>query len=412
MVSSISNSFVATATDFKGARRLEMSNALKRLQKQSTATRIAVFLGLFGFTASLDLVVDHDLSLFALYLIPTLYAAWYLGTTWAYASTLAGGVVWFIDDWPGWHSYHYALVPYGNLAGRLAVLVIIVVIVSALKNALEDQYEAERRVVVRELEIASEVQKRLLPSQPPDIAGLDVGFLYRPARQLSGDYYDFLPLSSERIAITIGDVSGKGLPGALLMASLQSLVRTDLAVRESELRSFAKKLSKRLYEETAQERYVTFFFAVLDTSSLALHYVNAGHNPPLFFRKWTLSRRKSNAEMLDKGGPPLGLFPESEYLSGRVSLQEGDVLVVYTDGVLDAVNTEQEQFGEERLRETVRTSLSLSASEICHRIAERMDAFSAGSPQWDDVTLVVVKVKSEVADLSTVGKELQEGHGD
>ena len=116
--------------------------------------------------------------------------------------------------------------------------------------------------------------------------------------------------------------------------------------------------------------------------------------------------------MLDKGGPPLGLFPESEYLSGRVSLQEGDVLVVYTDGVLDAVNTEQEQFGEERLRETVRTSLSLSASEICRRIALRMDAFSAGSPQWDDVTLVVVKVKSEVADLSTVGKELQEGHGD
>src|SRR5579864_1897438 len=111
---------------------IQLSTALGRLQKESRAIRIAVFLGLFVLTTSLDLVVDHDLSLFALYLIPTLYSAWYLGTPWAYASCLAGAVVWFIDDWPGWHSYHHAFVPYGNLAGRLAVLVIIVMIISAL----------------------------------------------------------------------------------------------------------------------------------------------------------------------------------------------------------------------------------------------------------------------------------------
>jgi serine phosphatase RsbU (regulator of sigma subunit) len=412
MTSSISSSIGAAATEFTGARREEMSSALGRLQNQSLATRIAAFLLLFALTALLDLVVDHDLSLLALYLIPTLYSAWYLGTRWAYASCLAGGVVWFIDDWPGWHSYHHAFVPYGNLAGRLAVLVIIVAIVSALKNAIEDQYEAEKRVGERELEIASEVQRRLLPSQPPDIAGLDIGFLYRPAKQLGGDYYDFVPLSSERIAIAIGDVSGKGLPGALLMASLQSLVRTDLAVREAKLTSFAKELNQSLYEETAEERYLTFFFAVLDISSLALHYVNAGHNPPLFFRKWTLCRQSSTAEMLDKGGPPLGMFPESEYLSGRVCLQEGDVLVLYTDGILDAVNREQDQFGEERLRETVRSSLTLSASEICQKVVDRVDAFSDGTPQWDDITVAVVKLKSEVVDFSPVVTEQRNVHGD
>lgn len=409
---SISSSIGAGATEFTGARRLEMSYALGRLQKQPTATRIAVFIGLFALTASLDLIVDHDLSLFTLYLIPTLYSAWYLGTRWAYASCLAGGIVWFIDDWPGWYSYHHAFVPYGNLAGRLVVLVIIVAIVSALKNAIEDQYEAKRRVGERELEIASDVQRRLLSSQPPDIAGLDLGFLYRPARQLGGDYYDFIPLGVERIAIAIGDVSGKGLPGALLMASLQSMVRTDLAVREGKLTKFAKELSKRLYEETAEERYVTFFFAVLDTSTLVLNYVNAGHNPPLFFRKWTLARKGSNDEMLDKGGPPLGLFPDSEYKSGRVYLQDGDVLVLYTDGILDATNGEHDQFGEERFRGTLRSSLPLSASEICQKVVDRMEAFSAGAPQWDDVTLAVVKLKSEVVDFSMVKTEQRNGHGD
>src|SRR5215471_7641923 len=191
--------------------RIEMSSALERLQRQSQSIRIAVFFALFALTASLDLIVDHDLVLFALYLIPTLYAAWYLGSRWAYGGCLASGMVWYVRDWPGRHSYH-ALIPYGNLAGRLLVLFIIVAIVNALKGALEDQYQAEQRAVQTELQIASEVQRRLLPSRPPDAPGLDLGFLYRPARQLGGDYYDFIPRSSKRIAIAVGDISGKGWP--------------------------------------------------------------------------------------------------------------------------------------------------------------------------------------------------------
>jgi phosphoserine phosphatase RsbU/P len=140
-------------------------------------------------------------------------------------------VVWLIHDWPGWHSYHHVFIPLGNLAGKLAVLTVIVVIVDALKNALEEQYEADRGVVLRELEIASEVQRRLLPSQLPDYPGLDLGFVYRAAHQLGGDYYDFIPLGPERMAITVADVCGEGLPSALLMATLQSLVRTNLAAR-------------------------------------------------------------------------------------------------------------------------------------------------------------------------------------
>jgi serine phosphatase RsbU (regulator of sigma subunit) len=143
--------------------------------------------------------------------------------------------VWVVHDWRGWHSYHHVFIPFGNLGGKLVVFIVIVVIVDALKNALEEQYEADRRVVLRDLEIASEVQRRLLPSQLPDHPGLDLAFVYRPAHQLGGDYYDFIPLGPERMAITVADVSGKGLPSALLMATLQSLVRTNLAAREGGL---------------------------------------------------------------------------------------------------------------------------------------------------------------------------------
>lgn len=392
-----SNSVSAAVGEIAGSTRVDVSNALRSLQKLTQPNRIAVVAVLFSLTAWLDLVIDRDLSLFALYLIPTMYAAWYLGSLWAYGTCFASGVVWVIDDWPGWNSYHRALVPYGNLAGRLAVLTIIVAILNALKNAREDQYAAEQRVVAREFEIASDVQRHLLPSEPPVCLGLDVAFNYRPARQLSGDYYDFIPLSCERVAIAVGDVSGKGLPSALLMASLQSLVRTNLAVREGDLTRFMTELSQRVYDETTLDRYVTLFFGILDTSDLTFHYVNAGHNAPLFFRKWNLSRRTPDLETLEQGGPPLGLFPGTRYLVGQISLQEGDVLVLYTDGVSEAANEQGEEYGEERLRHVVRSSISLSASQVCQEVVRQLDQFTGSSPQWDDMTLAIVKVKPELA---------------
>lgn len=390
----ISSSMVGTAVlETAEARRAEVSNALGRLQKQPRVIRVAVFVLLFTLTAWLDLSVDRSLSLFALYLIPTLYSTWYLGPSWAYGSCLASGVVWFVDDWPGWHSYHHMLVPYGNLAGRLLVLTILVAIVNALKDALEDQFKAERKVVVREMEIASEVQRRLLPSQPPNYARLDLGFIYRPARELGGDYYDFIPISSERVAIAVGDVSGKGLPSALLMASLQSVVRTNLAMRERKLARFAAELSELLYEQTADDRYATLFLATVDTSSMDLYYVNAGQNAPLLFHNSTPQGRDEVGLEFDKGGPPLGIFAGSRYDCGKTTLKEGDVLVLYTDGVVDAANAQQEQFGEERFHDIIRSSLSLSATEICQRVVDEIHVFTGDTSQWDDITLAVVKVR-------------------
>jgi len=394
---SISTRISTAVKQFASVRRgTAPLNALRHLQRQPRVVQALGSLGLFILIAWPDLVLDRDLSLFALYLIPTLYSAWFLGIRWGYVSCLASAVVWVIDDWGGAAFYHHVLIPYWNIAERLIVLTVVVAIVNALKGALENEYEAERRGVQKEFEIACEVQSRLLPTQAPDYPRLDFGFFYQPAREVGGDYYDFIPFDRERMGLAVGDVSGKGLSSALLMASLQGLVRTNLAVRQGEIAPFMAQLNHSLYKVTASNRYATLFFAVLDVSNQTLDYVNAGHNPPLLFRNGTLPEHYlSTTECLEAGGPPVGIFSQSQYRSEHVLLHDGDVLVAYTDGVVEALNPQQEEFGEEQLSDIVRSSLSLSAAEICKRITERLQAFVAKSPQWDDITLVIMKVKPE-----------------
>ena len=209
-------------------------------------------------------------------------------------------------------------------------------------------------------------------------------------------YYDFIPFNLEQMGLAVADVSGKGLSSSLLMASLQGLVRTNLAVRQGEVARFVTELNDSFYKLTANNRYATLFFAVVDVSNQTLHYVNAGQNPPLLFRNGTSPEHVlGTTESLECGGPPVGLFARSQYRSERVLLHDGDVLVAYTDGVVEALNPQQEEFGEARLSDIVSSSLSLSAAEICKRIAERLQAFVAESPQWDDITLVVMKAKPE-----------------
>jgi serine phosphatase RsbU (regulator of sigma subunit) len=379
-------------------------NALRYWQRQPRVVQAMGFLVLFVLIACLDLVLDlvldSDPSLFVLYLIPTLYSAWFLGIRWGYVSCLASAVLWVIEDWREVTLYHHTLIPYWNLVERLILITGIVAIVNALKGGLEDkyEYEAARRGAQKEFEIACEVQVRLLPSQAPDYPRLDFGFFYRPAREVGGDYYDFIPFNSEQMGLAVGDVSGKGLASSLLMASLQGLVRTNLAVRQGEVARCVTELNDSFYKLTANHRYATLFVAVVDACNQTLHYVNAGQNPPLLFRNGASPAcGLSTTESLDCGGPPVGILERSQYRSGHVLLHHGDVLVAYTDGVVEALNPKQEEFGEERLSDTVRSSLSLSAAEICKRIAEQLQAFAVESPQCDDVTLVVMKVNPDSA---------------
>jgi sigma-B regulation protein RsbU (phosphoserine phosphatase) len=261
----------------------------------------------------------------------------------------------------------------------------------ALENGrLTDAIKAEvaaREKQKRELEIAHEVQERLFPQEYPPVAGLDYAGACRPALGVGGDYYDFIPLSKTELGIAIGDISGKGMPAALLMATLRAYLRGLTSNRQTDLTEVMAKLNNLVYESSAANRYATFFYGELDTTSRAFKYVNAGHNPPMLFRPGEGSREVLR---LDIGGPVIGLMEDCRYRDGRVVLEPGDVLVAYTDGISEAMNAADDEWGEERLMAAVPIKRAATARALIERLMTAADEFVAGAPQHDDMTLVVV----------------------
>jgi sigma-B regulation protein RsbU (phosphoserine phosphatase) len=243
---------------------------------------------------------------------------------------------------------------------------------------------AQRELLHREIEIASEVQQRLFPQILPEVPALSYAGHCRPARGVGGDYYDFLALAGGRLGIAIGDVSGKGVPAALLMASLQASVRgqSQAAGNVAELIDAVNRL---VFDASAENRYATFFYARFDPPTRRLIYTNAGHNPPMVLRGGEVLR-------LETGGPPVGLFRVSRYLQAEIDLQLGDLLLLFTDGISEAENPAEEEWGEDSLLAAARACEGLAPDLAIARILECADRFAAGAPQHDDMTLVVARV--------------------
>jgi len=244
---------------------------------------------------------------------------------------------------------------------------------------------AKRERLNREIEIAREVQERLFPQKLPRIEGLDCAGGCRPALGVGGDYYDFLPLPGGRLGVVIGDVSGKGIAAALLMASLQASVRGQSLRGESDLAGLIRSVNSLIYESSTSSRYATLFYAQLDPVTRKLDYVNAGHNPPLVVRG-------TEAIRLDVGGTVVGLLPHFPYQQGEVMLEPGDVLVGFTDGISEAMNAADEEWGEERLLQAIQACRQLPAKEMIPELLARADEFVNGAPQHDDMTMVIVKL--------------------
>jgi sigma-B regulation protein RsbU (phosphoserine phosphatase) len=248
---------------------------------------------------------------------------------------------------------------------------------------------AFRARLSREIEIAREVQEGLFPQHFPPVNGIEyVGFC-RPALGVGGDYYDFVKVG-EQLGIAVGDVSGKGIPAALLMASLQASLRAQAISAPVDLATLMTRLNELIYENSPANRYATFFYGQYDPATRNLHYVNAGHNAPMIFRP-----RPGGVDLLrvDGGGPVIGLLPSAAYQQFAVDLRPGDLLVGYTDGVSEAMNAEDEEWGEERMAEEVRTTcLGLHPREVVERLMAAADGFAQGAKQHDDMTLVVVRV--------------------
>jgi sigma-B regulation protein RsbU (phosphoserine phosphatase) len=253
----------------------------------------------------------------------------------------------------------------------------------------------EQEKVRRDLALASEVQRRLLPDRPPDFDFAAISAFSVPARSVGGDYYDFLDLGDRRIGIALADVAGKGVAAALIMAvvqaSLRIVVAEGTADKETSLPALAAKINEYLHRSTLAKSYATFFYAQLDETTRQLRYVNAGHNPPYLARR-TGDNAGIEIRELNVGGMVLGLFPEIGYEEAAVELQRGDVLLAFTDGVTEALNAAEEEFGEARLKDVIRGTLHLPAAEISAQLSEALRLWIRDTAQYDDLTFVVIKV--------------------
>ncbi len=255
--------------------------------------------------------------------------------------------------------------------------------IEAQRRAMTEKLEAERRAA-RELEIAKQVQARLFPQMLPPLRTLDYAGICIQARQVGGDYYDFLDLGRERLGLVIGDISGKGIAAALLMANLQANLRSQCAIALDQPQRLLRSVNRLFYENTAESSYATFFFSEYDDREQRLRYANCGHLCAL------LLRSDGAVERLDSTSTVLGLFEEWDCSIGERRLYSGDILALYTDGVTEAFNDAEEEFGEQRLIETLRRHRELSSQRLVKAIVDDVQRFSPHE-QHDDLTLIVAK---------------------
>jgi len=253
-----------------------------------------------------------------------------------------------------------------------------------VENARLAEIEQADRIIKRELSQAADIQRGTLPDKAPEVAGTDLAGFNAACRTVGGDYYDFFPYPDGRVAMALGDVSGKGMPASLMMMALHARVHV-LAEDPGDVAAFMTRLNKATCAKCPSNRFITFFFCVLDTNTGELKYGNAGHNPPI------LVRASGDAQMVEGGGPVLGILPFITYGEQKTSLDRGDMLVLYSDGVTEATNASQDEYGEERFTRVLTEHRDRPAREIVEAVTKSLAEFAAGAPQTDDITLVVAK---------------------
>ncbi len=259
--------------------------------------------------------------------------------------------------------------------------------VAAIRIERERLAEVERREQRRtvDLEQAAEIQRGILPRGHPMIDGIDLAGHNAPCRTVGGDYYDFIPYPDGRVAVVLGDVAGKGMSAALLMSNLQARVQL-LAEAPRDLANLMSRLDQSVSINAPSNRFITLFFAIIDPATNGLNFCNAGHNPPL------LIRASGEIERLKAKGTVLGILPEVGYEEQRVDFGTGDMITIYSDGVTEAVNSQGDEFGEDRLAELLLANRDKGAVAVIDAVLEQLSEFTDSSPPDDDVTLVVARM--------------------
>ncbi len=254
----------------------------------------------------------------------------------------------------------------------------------AIENAFLYSEAIEKKKLEEELDLAHDIQQKLLPRSSPQIRGYDIYGVNIAAQAVGGDYFDFIDLDQSSLLFALGDVSGKGMAAALLMANLQASLRAQAGIH-SHLTELTSTLNDHIFNSTSSTQYITFFSGALNVKNSEIKYCNAGHNPPLLI--------KNNGEMdlLDKGGIPLGFIQNTVYSESVTSIEKGEILVVFSDGVTETFDENENEFGVSRLEELIRQNKNLGSEEIAERIITGLKEFAMGNPSADDVTLLILK---------------------
>lgn len=286
----------------------------------------------------------------------------------------------------------------------------------AIQNAELVQEIALEERLRHELAIATTVQQRLFPSSPPEMASLELAGVCHPARGVGGDYYDFILLGEGKVGIAVADVAGKGISAALLMCSVQASLRSQAPTVNGNLTELVSSMNRLLHVSTDASSYATFFYAQFDEQTKLLTYVNAGHNPPMLIRAATTVKvqgvgfggataqhesipdegsgtGEADVRLLTTGGTIIGAFSDSAYEQETIKIQSGDLLVAYTDGVTEARNSSDQEFGEVRLRSVIESSTHASTQELTEKIVLSVHEWCGDVPPHDDLTLVVMRVR-------------------
>lgn len=259
--------------------------------------------------------------------------------------------------------------------------------ISALENARLFQETLEKLRLEKELGIAREIQIRLFPKKIPQPQHYDIAAINISSQQIGGDYYDVIRMLPHEYALAIADVSGKGIPASLLMANVQSVLRVLVPLNLTICEATAR-INTIINQNTSPDKFITFFWGILNEETHTFRYVNAGHNPPILMHK------DGSFTLLHEGGMILGVLPVTPtYKEGLVTLEAGDYIVMYTDGVTEAMNSEPNEFGEARLRDVLKQNLHRTSSEIIEATHQAVKKYVGAAPQSDDITMVVLKRK-------------------
>jgi len=274
-----------------------------------------------------------------------------------------------------------------NFTALVAFAFVVYVIQRYVKQReqLDKAVRQQRDQLVQEVELAARVQRMFLPISRPSIPGLEIAGMMQPVRGVGGDYYDYIPINEHTIQVVIADVAGKGVPAALLMAATAAAVQLEVSEKRG-LLDVVNRLNNGIHSVSDGNRYVTLVLANIDGLSRSFRYVNCGHNPALLFQAKTRDVIPMNSSCF-----PVGMFDSEACEVNRADLAAGDILVLYTDGITEAENSQGEEFGMERLSAVIRRDSSLSAEEILNNIFQSAEEFCQGVGFEDDATALVVK---------------------